>query len=743
MDNISDEDIKSAYEKSTPIDNDVIRLSVTPNRIVLMEFAKPRVFENNFDDYYRGAIFRALSATYYELKTNTNNYPQSKLVEFCSSIDPFLNWLNLTCPDQEDVFNIITNFQVYRQNINKVKNDRAKNVLMFLKISLGLKNMKWQDLDFIRGLTKSTKLVNTVQEQTNLSHYLAEFTWMRPLLGDALYNRIASPKRLMNSFIVTISTALIEIQKSIVALEEIFLKNDYPARKFYNVRQVGKQDKITAQKGINMLKGICNFSGSSFNDLLSEVLFYDLVRPKHRSCTKQLLINNHTLSLVNRDIDKSYICRTPYIFTEEIVSLVSQRAEARKSGLDDKVLNAKFPLPVTKVENYLFAMICGWLTIQQSDIAKLRGNHFKKIKNSTGKTRAIICDYYKGRSKGVHYTDQISTSFIEGEAILSYLDKRELSKTESGLLIDGINLTSFRMNFSGLDVDFCGRLFDLISASSVNEKVNYQLTKRKFTRVFLEAISTLINKNDESYSEWLSRTNEERKRDNLSPLKNESENKKISNTIYSQYWNEVNKTTPKMWFTPNLIKTTSVHSRTDKFLDGHLDTRNSHTNETEKLGYMTPYNQEWVNRYGLVTRHVMNDIANNVYYPTIELFEETMLLRTVELQLRTEVVTESTGTVNNLGIIDDHNEDDILPDSLIVLDTPETVMIFIHFLKQAEEKYPQLIKSNLEFVEKELLPRCNWMSTLLSTALSKENVRIGKEEYEKYQSFYPSLFNAQ
>jgi hypothetical protein len=35
------------------------------------------------------------------------------------------------------------------------------------------------------------------------------------------------------------------------------------------------------------------------------------------------------------------------------------------------------------------------------------------------------------------------------------------------------------------------------------------------------------------------------------------------------------------------------------------------------------------------------------------------------------------------------------------------------------------------------------MSTLLSTALSKENVRIGKEEYEKYQSFYPSLFNAQ
>ena len=61
MDNISDEDIKSAYEQSTSIDDDVIRLSITPNRIVLMEFSKPIVFENNYDDYYRSAIFSELT----------------------------------------------------------------------------------------------------------------------------------------------------------------------------------------------------------------------------------------------------------------------------------------------------------------------------------------------------------------------------------------------------------------------------------------------------------------------------------------------------------------------------------------------------------------------------------------------------------------------------------------------------------------------------------------------------------
>jgi hypothetical protein len=120
---------------------------------------------------------------------------------------------------------------------------------------------------------------------------------------------------------------------------------------------------------------------------------------------------------------------------------------------------------------------------------------------------------------------------------------------------------------------------------------------------------------------------------------------------------------------------------------------------------------------------------------------------------RLKLVTNTTGNVNELGIIKDHVPvDDDYPDTLYLLDTPETYVQMKHYLAEGLKHYKQLIRSNSVFLEYTVLPTCEWIEVLFNASnlkqangqgFSQETVKQGNIMYKTYQAHLPPLFTAQ
>ena len=218
---------------------------------------------------------------------------------------------------------------------------------------------------------------------------------------------------------------------------------------------------------------------------------------------------------------------------------------------------------------------------------------------------------------------------------------------------------------------------------------------------------------------------------------------------------------PTNWFGLEAIKNSAVHSRSDKYRIGHLVNYNSHDNTTEGDSYMTAENAEWLDNCGRVTRSVMNDLAINVLSPSSDLVfngDFTQALEVIndkrnDVLSRLKLVTNTTGNVNDLGIIDKHvaDEDDY-PDTLYLLDTAETYVQMKHYLAQGIKHYKRLLKSNPVFLEYTLLPTSEWIEMVFNASnlkkangkgFSQKTITAGEEMYKTIQAHLPKLFTAQ
>ena len=205
-------------------------------------------------------------------------------------------------------------------------------------------------------------------------------------------------------------------------------------------------------------------------------------------------------------------------------------------------------------------------------------------------------------------------------------------------------------------------------------------------------------------------------------------------TSRSDYEAAVSRPLPSYMFTLSHIKTTAVHAGSDQYRDRDLINHHSHTSATEKHHYLTDANQDFVNRAGRVTRVVLHDLQNVVYQPSVSAIAQAV----TDLELRSRVI-EATGSedaqVNPLNLSASRSEPDA---EILVPDTTEQALIFVHSIAQAEERYHQLLNLRPDWLERTLLPHLEWMTRTLTKMASATSAQ---KQYADLKSFLPPIFD--
>lgn len=209
--------------------------------------------------------------------------------------------------------------------------------------------------------------------------------------------------------------------------------------------------------------------------------------------------------------------------------------------------------------------------------------------------------------------------------------------------------------------------------------------------------------------------------------------KKRTGKSRDEYRTVIPKALPIYLFTLTHIKNTAIYAGSDSYRESDIVNHHSHTSKTEGISYLTDANKEWVNQAARITRLVLHDLQNVVYMPSI-----TEIMESVnDLELRTQII-EATNTsdilTNSLRGQSIEGANEI---SIIVLDTIDSAMYFIHYITQAEEIYSKLLVVRPDWVEKTLIPQVEWMTRTL-TRMSA--VAKAQKQYDKIAVHLPQLF---
>jgi nucleoside diphosphate kinase len=214
---------------------------------------------------------------------------------------------------------------------------------------------------------------------------------------------------------------------------------------------------------------------------------------------------------------------------------------------------------------------------------------------------------------------------------------------------------------------------------------------------------------------------------------------------YTQFYKRTGKTAeeyrasatrplPVSLFTLTHIKTAAIHARSDSYREADLVNHHSHTSMTEKTSYLTDANKEWLNQAGRITRLVIHDLQNVVYQPSITVISQAVY----ELELKTKVM-EATKTKNIMTnpIRGNYIEED-KETTIIVSDSTDTALYFIHYINQASEMLPRLLLTRPDWVERTLIIQVEWMTRTLTRMKMSTSAQ---KSYVKLKKHLPPLFD--
>ncbi len=202
-----------------------------------------------------------------------------------------------------------------------------------------------------------------------------------------------------------------------------------------------------------------------------------------------------------------------------------------------------------------------------------------------------------------------------------------------------------------------------------------------------------------------------------------------------------------VFFGPLSIKNSAVYAFSDPYTLHYLINRNSHTNQTEKIHYLTEDNEEWMNSSGRITREVMLDLIKNVFDLGFEREDERQLDRFnsefmavtesisykhEEMNARLRLVTgQENGKVNEVGVLalskKNDNEEPLSP--IYVVDDPLTALKMYNYLHEFQKHYKKILANNPDFLFKTVMPTVEWIEDTLGK-MSKLSQIKGREKFE-------------
>lgn len=675
------------------------------------------VIENSF----KTLLFRVIVAAYNYAYTNQFASLSAK-VAVEQYAYRFVEWLN-----KEEILNRYSALKEYEKyHYDLLGNHGGYSVLSKLK---SLFHYAFEEEDFRDSLTpeearylqalKETKISpNFNKKQCSLASYFGALDWLRRDdvgIGNQLYVTLASPKLAVNSLKCTASTIIIELFKIKSTLRGFLVENGFTPRDFHFPES---KKLILGDKKIIV--------GRVIYRILTQ--FHSLnEKPERLKHAIELVLlsnvtNSNNFEKVRTTLDseqKFHDCfhsKSRRGFGEFSTGFADRYFTSTHKGclLSMEVLaqlsDTTQPLPITVLETLMFSWLMASLTVQPSDITKLSRNSFRLLKIG-GRVTHIECEYFKGRANNIHNTRSLSTRKPEGRALLIYLNQHsggELSAYDGGILVI----------FNGL-------------RSIVGNAIAV------FELPFIETQLATLHRQNGRNPVILPLA--------LKALQAQSE---ISDQI--------------KLFGLQAIKNSAVHAYSDPYTLHYLINRNSHTNKTEKIHYLTADNEEFINASGRITRSIMLDLINNVF--DLDFLEQsesklsdtergekgktlekkkaafnnefgnvadTISYKSGEMLSRLKLLTEqSKGVINEVGVmlLSKNQEEAFSP--IYVLDSKVTAFKMFNYLHEFKTHYKKLLCRNPDYLYQTVFPQVEWVEQIL-TKLSKDSIREGEVLFEK------------
>ena len=609
---------------------------------------------------------------------------------YINLLSTFISWLNTTEIIKCNRLSIIKDFETYRVNVdkNKPQSTGANLVIRLISESLNNENINNEEQAYLQALSNSTKLsLHDEKIPTTLTNFFSSIHWLKQYIPKESYYKLESPKRLMESFSITIASTLLyilDIKKNIAfeslnnisehAFKSLRTNNDHWCREIFSI--------------------YLDLKDSKENKILKNLIIQDIIHKNIITDLEQWIKENRYKTKIpfrmKKDGKYISIFKNPNIFIKGCIN---------KPG---------------EIEEILFSWLCAWQAIQPSDINELKLGDYALHKNNNNRVVTLQCSYYKSRAKVNHEPPPINSNSIEGKAILNYL---ELFKNEDDKLLSKKLRTSMHFTFE-TQTSVPAVLKTLWESKDLSSIININLSRRKTDDIFKKSYLSIVHNSGPSHSSW-----EHHQRSRNLPSNIECYKKLVKNPL------------PQLHFHLSSIKNSSVHSRTDAYRDGDLVNFNSHSSETEKCSYLTDANKEWVNQYGRITRLVIKDLENYSYKPN--LYKSISLAQ--DKSMRTRLIKDHKP--NPIKIHIDSGNTSF--DEVIVLETTETVINMLHYIQQVEEKYSSLINHSLEYFEKTVLPTVEWMHYVIHQMMPQPIVLQGSKDYDQIKNILPPLFTPQ
>jgi hypothetical protein len=667
-------------------------------------------------------------------------------------VPKFMNFLNALTIVQSNRVNIFKSFETYRVETDDVKTQSTGMVELIRLINKALNHIPFgnellttADYKYLDLLSKNKPSANDDQEQTTLIDYFGFHSWLirdDVGVGAQLYNRAASPKLLMKSFQITISCALTEIIKAKHALIDLFIekkvKPDYFPKKLIrpkpeNYKGGRKCQQFRADEAAfkvatlnskkeffeklrKVLTGVD--ADNIINTALESLIFSQCVEEAQQFAIDSFWatgkISTQTTKISNKRITVfRQTTEGAFLFTPEFIQTLVEYAHSKR-----KVV------PISKGENYLFALLMSYQTVPFSDLFRLKLDDLRFSKRQTGEITQIESDYFKSRANSYHDIETLRGSSLIGKAIVAFLkDRTDNLKTNENLIENDGSLQSKMGATSSVSL-----FYKFIGKSFVRSEIDLQLAKEKSSSVFIESIVAICDKG----------------------IRKEAYERKGSN------W-QLNCQTPTVTriFSSQAVKNSRVHSESDDFDPTRITNYKSHSNETERRNYLTKENQVWLDNCGRITRTVMNDIGLNVLRPShsqVFEFNSTLeaALKTIKhradntLALLKVVTKKDDGKVNELGFsLSNNSSEESLPDTIDLVESPDTVLKFLHYLAELERCHQKIFERSPDYLFFEALPTAEWIETVFANRLfDKKVITEGQKLYQKYKNELPPIFTA-
>ena len=599
-------------------------------------------------------------------------------ISYLYIIMDFFSWVNKTnCNDvSKEKYSVLKNFEAYRMNDKGLRDSNLNILKKIIREGMACSSLSEECYNYLQHLTSKTKSARKQEVIPTTLNGWFDLPWLREVLGEKMYLQLESPRMLINSFRITVATTLLWLQEQ--------------RRRWMKAKTIHfnvETDRWYDDWGPIIINNIGSFDykGEAEDDF-NQLLLNDIV-----SDIAQTALKDRIATSWMRELPKS-------------ITFNKRRFKIWKTPL---FFHPKYQTQYSPIEEQLCAWLIACEAIQPTDIPKLKTNNYAREYNKSGRLLAMECKYYKGRAGRFMIPDILMGTDPWTKALHFYIN----SLPEKSALFKTSVDTQYcfpDLNSKHTDIRF---IYEIWKLPSFQKQLSTELERNKTEPIFLKSMLAL-KQGGEVFSKFNDRTGK----------------------TLAEYVNLIPRALPKTIFSLTHIKTSSVHARSDAYRSGDLVNHNSHTSLTEKTSYLTDANKEWLNQSGRITRLVIHDLQNIVYQPSITAISQAVMDR----NLRTKVIQSTKSEDVEIYSLKENGFEEDENCEIIVSDTVDTALWFIHYLTQAKKYFSQLVVVRPDWVENTLIINIEWMSHTLPLMSS---AGVADKEYSKLKDHLPDFFN--